>query len=574
MKIYIISIVTLILGIALGWLFFAGNNTEKSQNHSEETVEYWTCSMHPNVRSQEPGDCPICGMDLIPAKSVGSEVDNSAITLTENQIRIANISTMIVGKGLTSNNTRLNGKIGLDERQVYTQPSHFSGRIEKLYVNYTGAKVNAGQKLATIYSPELILMQKELLSAYKVRDKQPELYQSIKNKLMRKKIHQEQIDKIIANGDVIDNFDIYAHQSGVVTKLYVNSGDHVTTGNPIVELANLNQLWTIFEAYEEDLSNIHIGDVIKFTVPTYPAEEFQSTVNFIDPIIDNNTRTAKIRGSINNAGGKLKPEMLAVGNLAAKSSNQKLLVPASAVLWTGKRSVIYVKQPNSEEYIFEAREIEIGQLSNSMYPVMSGLKSGEEIAVNGAFTIDAAAQIAGKPNMMNMDKDDVVPTKGHDHGADDMSSMKTTPEKSKMDFSPLLPLYMNLNKSFVQTDLDKVKSNAKSLSNYVKDQILNKEKIKNSVYEKQIASIYKLANQIAKDTDIEESRSKFSSISVLLIDLISVTNSYDKNIYVFKCPMATVGDSAIWMSYDKKVLNPYYGDKMLNCGFVQREIKK
>ena len=356
--------------------------------------------------------------------------------------------------------------------------------------------------------------------------------------------------------------------------MFINSGDHVTTGDPIVELANLTQLWTIFEAYEGDLSSIHIGDIIKFTVPSYPGEVFQSTVNFIDPIINNETRTAKIRGSISNGAGKLKPQMLAVGNIDGKSSNQQLLVPASAVLWTGKRSVVYVKQPNTDEHIFEAREIEIGQLSNGQYPIINGLQSGEEIAVNGAFTIDAAAQIAGRPNMMNMDKDDVEPMKGHDHGTGEMSIPKSTPEKINVDFSPLLPMYMNLNESFVQTDIEKVKSDSKVLSNYIKNQILNKDEIKKSSYEKKVASIYKLADQIANESDIEKSRSNYSSVSVLLIDLISSTNSYDKSIYILKCPMATVGDSAVWMSYDKKVRNPYYGDKMLKCGFVLREMKK
>lgn len=577
MKKYIIVIVTLVIGIALGWLFFAGDSAEDNHNHSLESVEYWTCSMHPNVRSQESGDCPICGMDLIPAKSGGSVVDNSAITLTENQIRIANIRTMIVGKGNTNSNTRLNGKIDFDERKVYTQPAHFTGRIEKLYINYTGAKVSAGQKLATIYSPELVLMQKELLSAYKMKDKQPELFQSIKSKLMRKKIHQDQIDNIIAKGDVIDNFDVYAHQSGVVTKLFINSGDHVTTGDPIIELANLTQLWTIFEVYEGDLSNIHSGDIIKFTVPSYPGEVFQSTINFIDPIINNETRTAQIRGSINNSAGKLKPEMLAVGNIDGKSSNQQLIIPSSAVLWTGKRSVVYVKQPNTDEFIFEAREIEIGQLSNGQYSVINGLHSGEEIAVNGAFTIDAAAQIAGKPNMMNMDKDDVEPMKGHNHGSNDMSNMsdnKATTKNSTIDFSPLLPLYMDLNESFVQTDIVKVKSTSKVLSNYIKNHIMNKDGIEHSPFEKEITSVYKLVNQIASENDIEKSRSTYSSISVLLIDLISSSNSNNEKIYVFKCPMATVGDNAVWMSNNKKVRNPYFGNRMLKCGFVLREMKK
>ncbi|TNE33872.1 efflux RND transporter periplasmic adaptor subunit [bacterium] len=574
MKKYIILIITLVVGLSLGWLFFSGGGSNVKDNQSSESVDYWTCSMHPNVHSKEPGNCPICGMELIPAKSGTSDVDNSAITLNENQIRIANINTMVIGKGIANNNIRLNGKLELDERQIYTQPSHFTGRIEKLFVNYTGAKVSAGQKLATIYSPELILMQKELLSAYKMKDKQPELFNAIKTKLLRKKIHQEQIDKIIENGDVIDNFDIYAHQSGVVTKLFVNSGDHISTGEPIVELANLNQLWVIFEAYEVDLNKIHIGDIINFTVSTYPDENFKTTISYIDPIIDKNTRTARVRGAISNGNGKLKPEMLAIGNIETKSSYQQLLVPESAVLWTGERSVVYVRQPNTEDYIFEARSIEIGQLSNNMYPVKSGLHAGEEIAVNGAFTIDAAAQIEGKPNMMNMDKESVKPMSGHNHGNEDIGGIKSEPHSKKIDFSPLLPFYMDLKNSFVKTDNNKVKSYAISLSNYVKDNILNDDNIKNSPNEKKMASIYKLAIQISKESDIEKSRSDFSSISVLLLDVIAKTNSYDKNLYVLKCPMATVGDSAIWLSYDQKVLNPYYGDKMLNCGFVLKELKK
>lgn len=576
MKKYIIIIITLIVGLALGWLFFSGNDNAVTQDQSSETVEFWTCSMHPNVRAQEPGDCPICGMDLIPAKTGGSEVDNSSITLNENQIRIANIRTMIVGEGTASSNTRLNGKIVVDERQVFTQPSHFTGRVEKLYINFTGTKVSSGQKIATIYSPELILMQKELLSAYSQKEERPELLSSIKNKLKRKKIHDEQINKIIEKGDVIDNFDIYANQSGIVTKLFINSGGYISTGEPIIELANLNQLWVVFDAYEGNLANIRIGDVIKFKVTSYPDKEFSSTIKYIDPIINGETRTAKIRGSINNSNGILKPEMLAIGNVSSSNSNNQLIIPESAVLWTGERSVVYVKTGNKDEFIFEAREVEIGQLTDSGYPIIKGLNLGEEVAVNGAFSIDAAAQIAGKPNMMNMDKGDIKPMKGHDHGEMQMPEPK---QKSKIsnnnkEINKTLELYMKLTDSFVKTDLAQAKIKAKELSRYIKNNLLNNSSYKNSPHEKEIASIYKLANRILETSDIEKARKEYSNISVLMINLITETNVYDKDLFVLKCPMATVGDSAVWLSNSKKILNPYFGDKMLNCGFVKNIIKK
>lgn len=576
MKKYVIIIIALIVGLAFGWLFFSGNDNAVTQDQSSETVEFWTCSMHPNVRAQEPGDCPICGMDLIPAKTGGSEVDNSSITLNENQIRIANIRTMVVGEGTASSNTRLNGKIVVDERQVFTQPSHFTGRIERLFINFTGAKVSSGQKIATIYSPELILMQKELLSAYSQKEERPELLSSIKNKLKRKKIHDEQINKIIEKGEVIDNFDIYAHQSGIVTKLFINSGGHISTGEPIIELANLNQLWVVFDAYEGNLANMRIGDVIKFKVTSYPDKEFSSTITYIDPIINSETRTAKIRGSINNSNGILKPEMLAIGNVSSSNSNNQLIIPESAVLWTGERSVVYVKTGNKDEFIFEAREVEIGQLTDSGYPIKNGLELGEEVAVNGAFSIDAAAQIAGKPNMMNMDKGDIKPMKGHDHGEMPMPEPK---KKSKIsnnvkEINKTLDIYMKLTDSFVKTDLAKAKINAKELSSYIKKNLLNNSSFKNSTHEKEIASIYKLANRILETSDIEKARKEFSNISVLMINLITETNVYDKDLFVLKCPMSSVGDSAVWLSDSKKILNPYFGDKMLKCGFVKNIIKK
>jgi Cu(I)/Ag(I) efflux system membrane fusion protein len=253
-----------------------------------------------------------------------------------------------------------------------------------------------------------------LLSTYGHKDTNPDLYNSIRSKLKRKKIHDSQIDKILESGEVQENFDIYVHQAGVVTELYLRTGGHVTTGDPIIELANLSNLWVEFDAYESDLVAISVGDFIEFKVSAYPNKVFKSRIDYIDPIINKDTRTAKVRGSVSNKNGLLKPEMLVSGSVNSNTKTETLIIPKSAVLWTGVRSVVYVKATDTDEHIFEAREVEIGQVTDSGYPIISGLKLGEEIAVSGAFSIDAAAQIAGKPNMMNMDKGEVKPMKGHD----------------------------------------------------------------------------------------------------------------------------------------------------------------
>lgn len=565
MKKYIITVLALVVGLGLGWVFFAGDSPETKHDHSEEIAEFWTCSMHPNVRSQEPGDCPLCGMDLIPAKSGGSEVDNSAITLSDNQIRIANISTIVVGSSSVNSLVTLSGKIGIDERKKFTQPSHFSGRVEQLYLNYTGAKVKSGQKIASIYSPELVLMQRELLSAYKEKESNPDLYNSIVRKLKRKKIHDEQIKRIIETGEVEERFDLHAHNSGVVTNLFINAGDHVSMGDPIVELANLNNLWVEFDAYESDLAEVAIGDIIEFEVPAYPDKKFKSRINYIDPLINNDTRTAKVRGSISNNSGLLKPEMLVSGTVNSSSDSETIIIPKSAVLWTGERSIVYVKVPNTDEHIFEAREVKIGKLTDAGYTVLNGLEMGELIATSGAFSIDAAAQIAGKKSMMTMEggKKKNKKTK-HKH---------KTEKKNSVDLSGMLPNYMELQEAFVATDLPKAKEIAKKYANYIINNILNSNELKQSDYEQEVESIVDLSKGIAEDNDIEKARKKFSNISVLMIDIIDATKSYNDKLYVMKCPMATVGDSAVWLSKNKKVLNPYYGDKMLNCGFVKREIR-
>lgn len=562
MKKYIVTILALIVGLGLGWVFFAGDSPEPKHDDIEETAEFWTCSMHPNVRSQEPGDCPICGMDLIPANSGGSEVDNSAITLSDNQIRIANISTIVVGSSSANSFVTLSGKIGIDERKKFTQPSHFSGRVEQLYVNYTGAKVSNGQKIASIYSPELVLMQRELLSAYKKKEDNPDLYNSIVRKLKRKKIHDEQIKKITESGEVEERFDLHAHNSGVVTNLFISSGDHVSMGDPIVELANLNNLWVEFDAYESDLAEVAIGDMIEFEVPAYPNKKFKSRINYIDPLINNETRTAKVRGSISNSSGLLKPEMLVSGTVNSSSDSESIIIPKSAVLWTGERSVVYVKVPDTDEHIFEARVVKLGKLTDSGYPILEGLRNGEKIASKGTFTIDAAAQIAGKKNMMTMEN----------KKAGNVTQEKDE-IKEEIDFSGLLPHYIKLQESFVATDLQKAKLNSKKLANYISSELISTNELKESKYEQQIESLLSLSRGITDDTDIEDARKKFSNISVLLIDIMDATKSYDDKLYVMKCPMATVGDSAVWLSKNKKVLNPYYGDKMLNCGFVKRELR-
>ena len=416
-KIIIIA-VTLIAGVFLGWvLFHPSQKKEDKHDHSTEVAQgtIWTCSMHPQIRMEQPGKCPICGMELIPlVKSSTATIDPSAIHLSKEAAQLANVLTSIVTKQKPVKEVRLYGKVQADERLFQSQTAHVPGRIERLSVNFTGETVAKGQILAEIYSPELITAQQELLETVKTKQSQPELYEASKEKLRQWKLTDDQIAKIESSGVVQNNFEVVSNTSGIVTARRVNTGDHVSQGTVLFDIADLSKVWVMFDAYESDLQFLHIGEKLSFTLQAFPGINFSGNIIFIDPVIDPVTRVAKVRVETGNQSGKLKPEMFATGIVSTTLNEYRnnMVIPKTAVLWTGKRSVVYVKQPGDEP-IFKLREIGLGPMLGESYVITDGLTEGEEIVTSGTFSVDAAAQLEGKPSMMNSSHG--IASVGHDH---------------------------------------------------------------------------------------------------------------------------------------------------------------
>lgn len=411
----------LIAGLFIGWLIFgasSNNQNESSEHvHEEGAVQIWTCAMHPQIRQNKPGKCPICGMDLIPLKTSGSgdeAVDPSAIQLSKEAVALANIQTTVISRQNPIKDVQLYGTIQADERLSQSQTSHVSGRIEKLFINFTGESVRQGQTIATIYSPELLSAQQELLEAAKMQSVQPALIQAAREKLRLWKLTDEQIARIEQSGNVSALVEIKANTGGIVVSKKVNQGDYINQGSVLFDIANLSQVWAMFDAYEVDLPFLKVGDKIDFTLQAVPGKTFSGRISFIDPILDRTTRTAKIRVETANSGMQLKPEMYANAIIKAplKQFNNEIVIPKSSVLWTGKRSIVYVKQPNTQSPAFMLHEIELGPSLGDSYVVLSGVNEGDEIVTNGAFTIDASAQLEGKRSMMNTEAS--RPVTGHE----------------------------------------------------------------------------------------------------------------------------------------------------------------
>jgi Cu(I)/Ag(I) efflux system membrane fusion protein len=342
-------------------------------------------------------------MELIPlAQSSSTSIDPTAIHLSKEAAQLANVLTSVASKKMPVKEVRLYGKIQADERLFQNQVAHVPGRIERLSLNFTGETVVKGQVLAEIYSPELITAQQELLETVKTKQLHPELYEASREKLLQWKLTDDQITKIESSGVIRNNFEVVSNTTGVVTARRVSAGDHVSPGSILFEIADLSKVWIMFDAYESDLQFLHIGEKIAFTIQALPGVDFNANIVFIDPVIDPVTRVAKVRVETGNQSGKLKPEMFATGIVEStlKEYHDNVVIPESAVLWTGKRSVVYVKQPGQEEPVFKIREVELGPMLGESYVIVNGLSEGEEIVTSGTFSVDAAAQLEGKPSMM------------------------------------------------------------------------------------------------------------------------------------------------------------------------------
>ncbi|MGD9487776.1 MAG: efflux RND transporter periplasmic adaptor subunit [Calditrichaceae bacterium] len=603
----------ILLAFIIGYSLNSAPKTSDEHNHAEDSLQkntIWTCSMHPQVQQPNPGQCPICGMDLIPVSNdSGGDEGYREIRLSEKAIKLAEIQLARVERQTVRANIRLTGKIGYDETRLGYITSRIPGRIDRLYADYTGTTVRKGEKLADIYSPELLSTQQELIQSLKVYDQSQNGSQAISKTALqtlnavRERLRlwgftNEHISAIEKSGTPAEHLPIYSPLTGTVIHKNAVEGIYVNTGSPIYTIADLSQVWVLLDAYESDLSWLAVGNDAEFTAEAWPGETFKGKISFIDPVLNDKSRTIKIRVQAKNSNGRLKPDMFVHAVIKSKPVMaasafpvSPLIIPASAPLITGKRAVVYVANPDKDG-MYEGREIVLGPRTGDYYIVKEGLDEGEMVVVNGAFKIDSAIQIVAKPSMMNPEGG--TRQTGHDHGG---NSQKTTaPMKNNEDKQAAeeIQRFDGISALFL-TQLDGVYSNyfdiqfglshdnqesaqkaandlLKSLSD-VDMKLLKGES--HMAWMNNLKFIKKGGEGISKSGTIESARASFETLSNALIQTARQFGTSGKQAaLVYHCPMAFDYKGADWIQNKEGTENPYFGSEMFKCGSKIEDLTK
>jgi Cu(I)/Ag(I) efflux system membrane fusion protein len=439
----------------------------KAETQADKPKTVWTCSMHPQIRQQGPGLCPLCQMALVEVPAGGGGGGLRRLTVSPAARALMNLQTAPVEKKYVSHEVRMVGKVDYDETRLKYITAWVPGRLDRLYVDYTGAKVTRGDHLVYLYSEEVYAAQEELIQALRYNrlrgnqsatTNQPRinLAESAREKLRLWGLTDQQIQQIESQQTPTDHITIYSPISGVVIEKLRQEGDRVALGDRIYTVADLSQVWVHLDAYESDLTWLRYGQEVAFTTEAYPGETFVGRIAFIQPVLDDKTRTVKVRVNMPNPDGRLKPEMFGNGivhvrvgvggrvvepDLAGKWISpmhpeiikdgpgtcdicgmplvpveslgylttperelaKPLVIPVSAALVTGRRAIVYVEVPDAETPTFEGREIVLGPKAGDYYVVRSGLGEGELVVSHGNFKLDSEIQLQARPSMMTPD---------------------------------------------------------------------------------------------------------------------------------------------------------------------------
>jgi len=399
---------TFLLGVAIGlaagiggaWLFARQRPPDSPAAPAAAMARRYHCPMHPTYTSDRPGDCPICGMKLVPIEAEAADAalpGQAAVRIDAQRQQLIGIRTAEVASGVISSDWRTVGRVAVDETRVRKTNVKVDGFVEALHVDFVGKPVRRGQPLLSIFSPDLLSAQNEYLLA--VRTKKSlgrdlagpgdDLVAAARRRLELWDIPKPEIDELERTATPRRTLTLTSPIQGVVTAKNVVQGSKLSAGDTPFEITDLSQVWVLADAHEADVGRVHVGTPVSLTLSAFPDRTFKGRVSFIEPVLDPKTRTAKVRLSFANPRGELKLDMF--GDVVFHFQQRRgLRVPADSIIDSGERRIVFVALGDGR---FEPREIAVGHTAGEAVEVKSGLKAGERVVVRANFLVDSESRL-------------------------------------------------------------------------------------------------------------------------------------------------------------------------------------
>jgi Cu(I)/Ag(I) efflux system membrane fusion protein len=383
-----LKILTLLLA-----LFFAACKQKPQQAAIQQNKAYYTCSMHPQVHEEHDGNCPICGMKLIKVELTDAASTNT-ITLNATQIQLAEIQTDTIREESTGSEKTLTGTVTTNENTAAEFSARLAGRVQQLFIRAIGEKVAIGQPVYALYSEDLQEAEKEYLLA-KQQQKvlhnpdvdYNQLISAAESKLKLWGLSASQLKNLAVTQKVAATTTIFSNVTGTVSDISVHEGDYVTEGMTVLKTQGLNSLWVEAQLYANETGSYKENDAVNVSLPDLGGTVIKGKVEFINPELSDDSKVDLIRISIPNPQGLIRPGMqayIAIGG----GNNRSLAVPASAILTSGKGTIVYLKNTNGS---FSPRMIKTGVGNQNYVPILSGLNAGDVVVTNGAYLLNSEA---------------------------------------------------------------------------------------------------------------------------------------------------------------------------------------